>query len=253
MILNLPAQGIWTNLYLNQLAADAIGRIAIDVNCIWAREYLPTTAGSSVLTLPSYVRTLRRVTWLGRTLDAMNWEEMQMLTPATVFISPNNPANVESSQGKPLYYSMHPTNPYDVRLFPTPNQTFTVASFPPDPYSPQFNEQACSIEYYREPDTSNANPNISIPPYILRRTQKAYVLWRAYSSEGKGQDLRAASHYQQRYTYLIANFIAINEGCFVGKKYAVDDGMLEIDNFRYPRPTLPSRGFMNLQFERVIF
>ena len=81
---------IWSNQFLAQLEADAIGQIAIDVNCIYARECLVTTAGIPVITLPSlvYIGTVRRITWRGRSLDAVNWEEMTMLTPATVFVSP---------------------------------------------------------------------------------------------------------------------------------------------------------------------
>jgi len=201
--------------------------------------------GISVVTLPSYVRTLRRVTWRGRSLDPVNWEELTQLTPATVFVSPGNPANVESSQSRPLYYAMHPTNPWDIRLYPTPNETF-LTNGEPNVYSPQVNTPSCIIDYYREPDTTNSNPVISIPPYILRRTMKAWCLWKAFGAEGKGQFLKAASYYQMKYNFLIEQFRAINEGCFVGKKYAVEEGLLSIDAFRYPKPILPS----NFEMER---
>ncbi len=231
---------IWTESFLNTLNADAIGQIAVDVNCIFARECIATTGGTSVYTLPNYVRTLRRITWRGRTLDAVNWEEMILLTPATVG------GFVESSQGRPLYYAMHPSNIYDVRLYPTPNESFTTAG-EPNVYAPQFNTPSCIIDYYREPDTTEANPVISLPSYISRRTKKAYVLWKAFASEGKGQNLRAASYYQMKYNFLIEQFRAINEGCFVSKKYSIEDGLLQIDNFRYPKPIL------NANFERIIY
>lgn len=236
---------IWSNSFLTQLEQDAIGQIAIDVNCIWARECIAVTQGVSVVTLPAYIRTVRRVTWRGRSLDAVNWEEMTLLTPATVYVGHNNPANVESSQGRPLYYVMHPTNPWDLRLYPTPSESFTTSG-EPNVYSPQVNTPSCIVDYYREPDVSNSNPVISVPTYILRRTQKAWCLWKAFSAEGPGQVLKIASYYQAKYNFLIENFRAINEGCFVGKKYAVDDGLLSIDAFRYPKPILPS----NFEWER---
>jgi hypothetical protein len=236
---------IWSNSFLTQLEQDAIGQIAIDINCIFVRECVQTTAGTSVITLPGYVRTVRRVTWRGRSLDALNWEELTMVTPATVFVSNHNPANVESSIGRPLYYAMHPTNPWDIRLYPTPDESFTVLG-EPNPYSPQVNTPSCIIDHYREPDTTNSNPVISIPSYILRRTQKAWCLWKAFSAEGPGQFLKAASFYQMKYNFLIEQFRLINDGCFVGKKYTVDDGLLSIDAFRYPKPILPS----NFEMER---
>ena len=237
---------IWSDQQLAQWSQDAIGQLAIEVNCIWCRECVPVTVGVSVITLPNYVRTLRRVTWRGRTLDAENWEELTMLGPATVFLAANSTGNIETSLSKPLYYAMHPTNPYDIRFYPTPNESFT-SSGEPNVYAPQVNTPSCIIDYYREPDTTNTNPIVSIPPYILRRTQKAYVGWKAFSAEGKGQDLKAASYYHMKYLFLLDKFRSINEGCFVGKKYSIEDGMLTIDGFRYPRPMLPSN------FERIVY
>lgn len=237
---------IWTDQFLARLSSDAISEMAKDVNCIWARECIPTVVGTSVYTLPSYVRTVRRVTWRGRSLDAVMWEEMTMLTPATIFVGPGSSANVEASVSRPLYYCMHPTKLWDIRLYPCPNETF-AANGEPNVYSPKVNSPSCIIDYYREPDTTNSNPLISIPPYILRRTQKAYALWKAFAAEGPGQNLKAASYYQMKYEFLIDKWRLINDSCFVGKKYSVEDGMLSIDGFKYPKPFLPSN------FERVVY
>ncbi len=237
---------IWTDQQLEQWSEDALGQIAIDVRCIWQRECLPVLRGQSVYTLPSYVRTLQRVTWRGKSLEPQSWEELTLLTPATVFLSQGSSANIESVVSRPLHYAMHPTNPYDIRLFPCPDETFTAAG-EPNVYSPQVNTPSCIIDYWREPDTSNNNPLISLPPYVERRMQKAYVMWKAFAAEGKGQDFDASNYYQSRYNFMIGQFRSINEGCFVAKKYSMGEGMLDPQNFRYPRPTL------NPNFERVIF
>jgi len=239
---------IWTDQQIDQWKTDAIGQIAVDLRCIWQRECVPTTRGISVLTLPPYVRTLQRVTWRGKSLEPQSWEELQMLTPATVFLDypPNTAANVESSVSRPLFYAMHPTNPYDIRFFPCPDESFSVSG-EPNPYSPQVNTPSCIIDYWREPDTTGANPVISLPSYIERRTQKAYVMWKAFAAEGKGQDFQASEYYQKRYEFLIGMFRSINEGCFVSKRYSLGDGQLDPQNYRYPRPTLSPR------FERTIF
>jgi hypothetical protein len=237
---------IWSDDFLNTLNNDAIGQIAVDVNCIYARECLVTVAGTSVITLPAYVRTVRRVTWRGRSLDPVNWEELTLLTPATVFVSPGSPSNIETTLSRPLYYAMHPTNIYDIRLYPTPSESFTTSG-EPNVYAPTPNSPSCIVDYYREPDDTETDPKVSLPPYIARRTKKAWICWKAFSAEGKGQNLRAASYYQMKYNFLIEQFRRINEGCFIAKKYTVDDGSLAIYGFRYPRPTL------NPNFERTIF
>jgi len=80
----------------------------------------PTTRGISVLTLPPYVRTLQRVTWRGKSLEPQSWERIADAYPGNCFFldyPPNTAANVESSVSRPLFYAMHPTNPYDIRFF----------------------------------------------------------------------------------------------------------------------------------------
>lgn len=237
---------IWADQQIEAWETDAIGQIATDVQCIYARECVPTTAGVSVITLPSYVREVRRVTWRGYTLECVNWEEMQLLNPATCFASPNNPANVESSRSRPWWYAMHPTNPWDIRLYPTPSESFTNLG-EPNPYAPQPNTPSCIVDYFREPDVTGTNPVISLPPYIFRRTQKAYVLFKAFGAEGKGQDLRAASYYRKKYLMLIDKFRLINSGAFVGKKYQLGEEGVFPEAQRWPKPFLPSN------FERIVF
>jgi hypothetical protein len=237
---------LWSDQQLALWSSDALSDIAVNVPCIFARECLAVTTGRSVYTLPTYVRTLRRVTWRGRTLDPASWEELQLLSPATVFLSLGSSANIETSVSRPLFYAMHPTNPYDIRLYPCPNESF-ITSGEPDPYSPTPNSPSCIIDYWREPDTTGLNPVISLPPYIARRTQKAYVLSVAFAAEGKGQDSQASNYYDQKYQFLLSQFKSINEGCFVSKKYSLGDSMLDPQSFRYPKPMLGPN------FERTIF
>lgn len=235
---------IWSEAFIESLAAEAVGQIAIDVNCIWARECVATTQGISVIRLPNYVRTLSRITWRGWSLDPVGWDGLLALTPATVFAATDSPdTNTDNTvQGRPLYYAMHPTNPYDIRLFPTPNESFTIGG-ESDPYSPTTNSSSCIISYWRKPD--EATPLTSLPSYILRRTQKAFVLWHAFAAEGPGQNLKASVYYKRRYEFLVNRFRLINEGCFIGKRYVVDDGTLSLEGYVWPKPTLPPN------FERV--
>lgn len=240
---------IWTNQQIEQWREDAYGQIAVDVNCIWARECIAVQQGNSVYTLPKYVRSLRRITWRGRSLEPQSWEELTLLTPATTVLHqpPDTSGNTEYSQSRPLFYAPHPTDAYNFRFYPCPNESFTTSG-EPNPYAPTPNSPSCIIEYWREPDSTNQSPTISLPPYIARRTMKAYVLWKAFAAEGKGQDMQASDFYQQKYRFLIDKFRHINEGCFVSKKYALGDGgMLDPQNFKYPRPML------NPNFERTIF
>lgn len=236
---------IWSDDFLNKLAIDAEQQINQDLRCIYFKFCMATVTGQMVYTLPDYVRSVLRVTWRGRKLDPVSWEELGLLTPATVFVGPGDPGNVNSVVSRPLYYAMHPTNPWDIRLYPTPNETFSDTG--DDPWGPTVNGPACIVSCWRVPDVTFTDPTLLVPPYIDRRTRKAWVLWKAYGAEGKGQSLLAAAYYKAKYDFLIEQFRAINEGCFISKKYAIDDGSLSTNNFRYPRPLMPAN------FERVIF
>lgn len=240
---------IWTNEYLNQLATDAEQDINKRIpSLIYYRFCLAVTQGISVYTLPSFVRTVSRVSWLGRKLDPVNWDELTYLTPATAVLNANELDTIPTVIGRPLYYAKHPTNPYDIRLYPTPN--LTLSSTAQDPYSPlpeTANPQACIIACWRNIDSTFSDPTSLLPNYIDRRTRKAYVLWKAFGAEGKGQNLKASAYYKNIYEMLIERFIHINQGAYVSKRYAIEDGLLTIDGFRYPRPILPSN------FERVIY
>src|ERR1700674_2000182 len=158
---------IWTDTYLQQLELDAEQQINQDLQCVFFRFYLPVHIGRSVYTLPSYMRSIRRITWLGRALDADNWEELQYLTPATAVPYPNNSTgNVESVISRPLYCALHPTNPYDIRLFPTPNLNMDYPVITAgDPYSPVLNELHCTISCWRSVDSTFNDPNSLLPSY----------------------------------------------------------------------------------------
>jgi hypothetical protein len=237
---------IWSEAQLNQWGLDAEQEINKDVQCVFEKCYLATTAGISLYTLPSYIRSLRRVTWLAKMLDPVSWEEMTQLTPATVVLNPPNQIfNEESTSGTPLYYAMYPVAPYTIRLYPTPSLSLPATGG--NPYATLPNEQFCALSYWREIDQTLQNPAEMLPPYVDRRMRKAYILWKAYGAEGQGQNLKASEYYGKKYQFLIDRFRLINNGCFVGKKYQLGDGELEVNNFRYPRPTL------NPNFERVIF
>jgi hypothetical protein len=229
---------IWTDDYLDQLAVDAEQALNVDLPCIFQRAYIPTVAGESVITLPPYVRSLLRVSWMGKKLEPVSWEELILLSPATVG------GIIETSQSRPQWYAHHPTNALDIRLYPTPNLTFTPIG---DPYSPIINENQCCISFLRDIDTTYTDSTALLPTYVDRRSRKAYILWKAFAAEGKGQNLNAAAYYQNKYNFIVTQFMAINNGCFIAMRYSLGQGDLEVDDYRYPRPTLPTN------FERTIY
>lgn len=231
---------IWTDEVINTFAGDAPQEVNTSVHCLYHKFYLTVTAGTSVYTLPEKVKGVLRITWFGRKVDPLSWEDLTLMNPSTVFV--NGSTKVETASSRPQWYALHPTNHHDIRFYPTPDVSLIATG---DPYSPTHNEQRCCISCWRNVDLSD--PLASLPNYIDRRTRKAYVLWKAFEKEGKGQDSQAAKYYKGKFDFLVKLFTLINSGVFVSKKYTLGDGTLDLGTFRYPRPMLPSN------FERILY
>jgi len=235
---------IWTDDYLAQQYYNAGQDIARNIDCIWQRFTFPIMAGQSVYTLPCWVRTVMDIQFFGYSLDKANWDDLTVLTPATVFVSPGNAENIETTPSqRPLWYGMHPTNLYDVRFVPTPSLNMT-SDETDNPYATD-NSPKCIVTCFRKNDDND--PAGILPSYADRRTRKAYALSKAFRVRGKGQNLKAAAYYDAKYKFLLKMFEQINTNPYIGKRYSLDDGNLCIDSFRYPRPTLPPT------FERVVY
>ena len=230
---------LFTDDYLNQLSEDAEKRIVGDVPCLFHRFCLVTTIGKSVYTLPDKVKGVKRVTWRGRKVEYLTWDQFIILTPATVVL--DDTRKIESTTSRPLWYTIHPTNIHDIRFYPSPDESFDGSG---DPWSPSSGPQ-CIISCWRHVDSTD--PTASLPNYIDRRTKKAYILWKAFEKDGKGQNLKASKFYENLYKFLISEFKLINAGCFVSRKYGLGDGIFGIENYRYPKPILPPN------FERIIY
>ena len=228
---------IWSDEVLEMFAEDAEAAIVQDTSCLYHRFMLTITAGTSVYTLPDKVRSIERITWRGRKVFPMNWEDLQTITPGTVVVSPST--RIETSESRPMWYALHPTNVHYIRFYPTPDESFTNTG---DPFSPD-TEAKCIISCMRNVDTSDSTA--SLPSYIDRRTRKSFILWKAFEKEGNGQNLKGAQFYMGKYKFLIEQFKKINQGTFISKRYSLDDGSLSDISSKYPRPTLGPN------FERV--
>lgn len=234
-------QQLWTDTYLDQVLTDAAEWINDAVNCLYFKMYVPITTQVPIITLDPLVKKVLRVTWRGWKLEAISWDDLLALSPATAIVTPTDQVN--TAIGRPQWYAMHPTNLYDIRLFPTPNESFDNTG---DPYSPTVNESKCCVSGWRNIDLTT--PLGSLPTYIDRRTRKAYAAWRAFEKEGRGQSANAAMYYKKKYDFLEEQFRMINSGCFVSRKFQMgSDEIPTQELMRYPKPWLPAN------FERVIY
>lgn len=237
-LINPPASTpIWTDGQIEQWQKDALNQIAIEVNCVWAREIFPIKSHYSTYRLPNYVRTLELVTYRGKDLQELSWSDYQILAANSIFNAPNSNLNIET-YSIPQFYVLHPTNTWEILFYPTPSEDLSGAGI--DPYSPSREELAVVIQFWRTPDLNEVNPKFSLPAYIERRLVKAYVMWRAFSAEGKGQDLGASAYYKAKFDWLIAQFRIFNQTPFISTRPNLQPANINPDSFRPAKPSLGS-------------
>jgi len=205
---------IWDDVYLDRLRADAEQDICNRINCLFFRYAIQITSGLSVYTLPVTNSRIRRVTWKGRKLDPLTFQEMCDLDPQFAYADSTN--KYETPTGLPRYYILHPTNIRDLRFYPVPNEDILIDGL--DVYGVGVDTNVV-ISCFRNID--GTDPKYQLPDYIYRRTVKAYVLWKAFSAEGPGQDSRAAAYQKSKYSFYIEKFSKLNSDIFVSKRYSL--------------------------------
>ena len=272
---------IWSESYLQQLDADAELSIVTDGDFVFERFALEIIEGQSTYTLPAHCRKIIQVSWLGRIIEAISFQEFLLLNQTAAVVSSS--VRNEAPEGTPYWYALHPTNVRDIRFYPTPNasiaaqsvaisdtvalgdtisysSTSTVnlgdslslsdsvsASMTGTAFPPADNTiwggdigNRVIVSCWRTAD-SNSTKN-QLPEWAARRVKKAYVLWKAYAKEGRGQDTRAAQYYKEKYEWEVAQMNRINLGCYIARKYRLSAAELNPNPLdrRPSKPILPS-------------
>lgn len=239
---------IWSDSVINTFAAEAELEIATQVKCITKRIALDVRSGESLYNVPEDVISIRRVTWLGKKLEAKEFRgllQYPIISPAGVIgaftqFSFNVRAFFSSSSnstpsGPPYLYFYSGYGENVIKLFPTPAMNILPTGLE-DLFGPDI-ASMCIVEYYAFPDTSTNT--YRLPSYIARRLIKCFVLSKCYAIESPGQDLVASQRFAQRFTELMSNFRSINDGVFVSKVNTRSAQMNGLPT-RISRPRLPS-------------
>lgn len=210
---------IWTDEYLSRLIEDAERDIVARIAPIFTRFSISVTQGVRGATLPVTTMGILQVTWKGKKLTPLYQSEA--IEKSSIY---------RTEQGEPRYYLYSNEGLYNIKFFPVPNET--IASDDSGVYGSGIGSRVI-VMAYKWPTTTQAA--FDIPDYVARRTVKAYVLWRAYMGEGKGQNLKAAQYYKSKYERLIAMYKGVKES-LTDAKEQFDD--IQRDRRTPPRPRL---------------
>lgn len=213
------SEQFWSPEYLSQLRNDGEADIARRLCPIYARYSLSVTSGTGTYTLQSQTREIRSITWKGHKVEPLvNQEEAILLDQ-----------KYEDTQlGRPKFYLIGFDGLYKIRFIPLPDET--ISSDDTNLFDRTGISSRVIISYYRLPERSSTV--YSIPDYLARRTVKPYVLSKAFSAEGKGQNLKAAAYYNRKYEILLNLYSSLKHKYFSRHEYAIGPDLTRFSRSR---------------------
>jgi hypothetical protein len=167
----------WAQSYEKELCAKN--------DLITDRISLAITIGINEYEIPNYVTNIRSVLFQGRELYAKGFSAARM--------TGDTPFQTEGSI--PFEYTYSGKGLRVLKFYPTP--MVALAYYSGNLWTPDADQNACIVEFYRTPDYTTVPP-LTLPAWNRQYLLKDYVCWKAFMSGGPQQDLRAADYYNGR-------------------------------------------------------
>ncbi len=197
-------------------------QVAFEKHFLVDRLSIATVADQQIYTIPDYILSIRRITYLGWKLDPLPQRNLR-----EVFQS-------ATQQGFPFWYVFNQIGQNQIKLFPAPDSNLPVVT---NVWSTDI-PNGFILEYFRATD----NVNFTIIQSIRRQMLKLYAASRAYAIDGPGQNLKLVQYYQQRWEQAKAEFVEMIEDLYnlprklviseiVSSNYFPGEPVLPIDQF----------------------
>ena len=155
------------------------------------RLSLEIISGTGEYELPNYVTNIRSVLYKGKELHPKGGRS-SILTGDIPFAT---------SMSAPYEYQVSGMGLRVLRLLPTPGDNIPVYT-PIDAraglWTVEADRDACIVEFYRTPHPRLLDETLMLPRWFRRYVLKDYICWKAFTSEGPQQDLKAAGYYEEK-------------------------------------------------------
>lgn len=153
----------------------------IERPCIIDRISIALTLGQDIYTLPSYVNSIRRMTYLGWKIYPLPHRDLR-----ASYLS-------GTQQSRPYWYIFNNIGQQQIKLFPIPSLSVTQVNTnlwgQPDIIN------GFIIEFFRQSDYA-VN---SIPAFMRDRIRDNYANYRSFAMEGQYQNMKASKYYKDKY------------------------------------------------------
>jgi hypothetical protein len=152
------------------------------------RLALPVVANTAIYTLPDYVVSIKRITYLSQKLDPLPQRNFR-----EVFQS-------AGQKGKPFWYVYNNVGLNQIQLFPNPPDNLPVING--SLFLGANILKGCIVEFYRATD----NNTFRVPEYARRQLLKQYAAARLFNIEGPGQNMKLSAYFTQKWKAMSADF-----------------------------------------------
>lgn len=214
---------LWTEATLNAMKAEAERELSNRVPHIFKRFTVSVVQGENIITLPSNVQEVISFYYKGKKVDSKLFLEGHQLV--------NNALG--TNEGDPRYFIRMYQGTLKLMVYPRFPETITADDTALTNYN-QYKEKVVISAWVMSDPTDD---NYRTPAFFLRRLIKHYVNMRAYMSEGKGQRVRAAGYYAQKWDLAIQHLFNAKQALY---KFVMK-GMMptKIGPLKPSRPVLP--------------
>lgn len=175
-----------TDAQISKWAQDFEREISGSFDFICDRLSLEIISGTGTYELPNYVTNIRSILYLGKELHAKGGR--------TSIITGDTPFG--STTTAPYEYQISGLGQRVIRLLPTPGDNIPV--YVGDLFTPDADRLGCIVEFYRTAHYDTYDHDLMLPDWFRRFILKDHVCWKAFSAEGPGLDLRAATYFDQK-------------------------------------------------------
>jgi len=162
---------------------------------------------------------------MGYAVDMLSQNEISLLSPTYM-----------TQFSQPRWATLQFEGYHLLRLYPGPPLSLPILSDQNSIYTDVniLNEFVVSAYMYSEEYV----PFCEIPDYFCRKTLRYYVMWKCYSQEGLGQNLKLATYYKSKYDAQIASNQDVIGMLNAGKKRQYTDIAIQRP-WKRARPILP--------------
>lgn len=160
-------------------------------NLLLDRTSLEITSGQNIYEIPDYVRSISRVTFLGKKLTPLPKRDLMGAFQSA------------TQAGQPFWYTYNNTGQNKIQLFPEPNVNIPIVANVWDSDI----ATGCIVEYFRIAD----GVDFRLPDWARNYLLKKYVGEMLFMIEGPGQNIKMSRYFNEQWQQWKKEFINLVE------------------------------------------